>query len=238
MTSKTVGELSQTEYEALPPAEHAAVTGLLLDIEAGRQSSGTSDLDLTPAQLVVERKAIAKGILAEKHPQVTPPAEPVYTHAIFATRPDGSIVRGLRFTEYGKAVDHWVSLDMQKGNGEFPHVKHFEVRSLDDPKYADAPEGAISFVPVLPRQRGYADEVYTPGRRTLTRTGEEKAARAAWKLYVPGTEQGRGGWFYHRNGQPAAQGLHDLARVCRTRKLIVTGADGRAYVTALAKAEA
>jgi hypothetical protein len=55
-----IAELTQADYAALPPREHAAVTRLLLDIDAGRIHELTSDNDLTPTQLANERAARAE----------------------------------------------------------------------------------------------------------------------------------------------------------------------------------
>lgn len=67
---KTVAELTQEEYEALPPREFAAVTGLLLDQDAGRIHPASSDNDLTPSQLADARKAKAQAALRAAHPHV------------------------------------------------------------------------------------------------------------------------------------------------------------------------
>ena len=190
----------------------------------------------TPAQY----REQSERLFAQIRNTPTTPEEETMTdtqYAVFATTPEGDIVRGLSFEEYGAAVEHWTELDNARRAGLYPHVKHFEVRSTPDPKYSAAPNGTIQFIPT-DGGRGFADDAYFQGRRTLTRTGREKAARVAWKRTIPaerGIIQGSGGWFY-RNGQPVAQGLRSLATVCERHHLIVT-TGGRSYVTALAKKE-
>jgi len=59
-------------------------------------------------------------------------------HAVFATSPapEHRRVRVTRWLEWGAATDEWTRLDDRRRAGEMPHVKHFEVRSSDDPRYA------------------------------------------------------------------------------------------------------
>lgn len=72
---KRIHELTQEEYEALPPREYAAVTRLLLDIEDGRVHAATSDNDLTPAQLADQREEFARRALVAAHPRIPFPVK-------------------------------------------------------------------------------------------------------------------------------------------------------------------
>lgn len=173
-------------------------------------------------------------------------------HAVFATSPDSRTFRVSDPLSYDKAVYAWTKLDDLRRDGRTPHVKFFEVRAVfvgpDRPlvgptvtshdRYDGAPLDLLYATPVATtannsgRGRGYARV--------------EDAARAAWKRAFPTFRswldkrmrsgertgvQGRGGWFYWPNGQTAAQGLDGLARVCKSRRMVVQGADGRWYVT-------
>lgn len=125
------------------------------------------------------------------------------------------------------AQETWREMDDRRIAGRFPQVRHFVVRSTDDPKWKDAPDHLVrACIP----GRGFKDE--------------QQAARKAWRLFtggkfrrageVPGEEtgvQGTGGWFYWPGGGPAAQGLYGLARLCNHRGMIQRGIDGRYYVT-------
>lgn len=157
--------------------------------------------------------------------------------AVYARTADGRLAKGLTFESYEEALAEWSRLDSARLDGLFPQVKHFEVRDTDDPKYADAVRLPWAFARVI-TPRGFGDEQYTPGRRTLTRTGAEKAASKAWKLFAPkpmNRIQGDGGWFYYEGTErPAAQGLRDLAVVAQRHNLIAQGANGRWYVTEIA----
>jgi len=56
-------------------------------------------------------------------------------HAVFATSPELRRVRVSRWMEWGAATDEWTRLDDRRRANEMPHVRHFEVRSSDDPSY-------------------------------------------------------------------------------------------------------
>jgi hypothetical protein len=141
-------------------------------------------------------------------------------YAVFATTPDHQRVLVSDHTpSYGVALGSWKRMDDLRLDGRFPHVKFFEVRSTDDPGYADAPVSLLHSEP-LPRSRGFRNY--------------RDAARRAWRMWqgdrTPhGSPQGTGGWFYWGNGRTAAQGLGDLERLCRNRGLVVQGVDGRYY---------
>jgi hypothetical protein len=171
--------------------------------------------------------------------------------AVFATTHDGNVVRVSDPLSWGAAQHDWRDLDELRVAGRFPHVKHFEVRTVwlgpDRPlvgpevhshdRYDGAKVDVLYRRPVLARSRGF---------KSL-----EQAARAAWRHSMgdrfrvragvgrerysdpAGTMtgvQGRGGWFYYPNGTVAAQGRYDLARVAQQRRMVVAGADGRWYV--------
>lgn len=146
-------------------------------------------------------------------------------HAVYARTAAGDLVRVTDPCSWQTAQNEWNHLDGARRNGYLPHVRHFEVRSLADPKYRDAPLSLLHA------------HLTTGGRGFKT---EMNAARAAWKRFAPTfrddgvevAEQGRGGWFYWPNGRTAAQGLKSLtAHVVRPRGMVVQGGDGRWYVT-------
>jgi len=56
-------------------------------------------------------------------------------HAVFATSPELHRVRVSRWLDWGAATDEWTRLDDRRRAHEMPHVRHFEVRSSDDPSY-------------------------------------------------------------------------------------------------------
>ena len=117
-----------------------------------------------------------------------------------------------------KAID-WTRLDDLRRDRRFPTVRFFEVRSMDDPGYADAP---VSFGHGMPveKSRGFKNA--------------RDAARRAWKLWQgektrTGQPQGDGGWFFWHSGRAVCQGLDDLAVFCQGRGLVELGVDGRYY---------
>lgn len=141
-------------------------------------------------------------------------------HAVFATLADMTVVRVSDPETYPAAVARWKTLDDLRRSRRFPTVRHFEVRSLYDPRYADAPVRVID--PLDAPSRGYRNV--------------EDASRRAWRAWqgdtTPyGTTQGADGWFYWHNGRTAAQGLRGLARLCRSRGLVALGVDGRWHST-------
>lgn len=151
------------------------------------------------------------------------------THAVFGAKADGTRFRVSDNLTWGAAQLEWNRLDELRRAGYLPHVRFFEVRSTDDPKYADLPVNFTMLRCTL-GGRGYKNE--------------QKAAREAWRhamgdrFHDRGRDaagvrtgvQGRGGWFYYPNGTTAAQGLYGLVRVARQRNLMVRGCDGRFYV--------
>jgi len=141
-------------------------------------------------------------------------------HAIYATKADGARVRVSDPMTWPQAQARWNRADNARREGRYPHVRHFEVRSLDDPKYAE-----LSLDPFL------LDMELTPRKGFST---YQKAAHAAWiewqgKTTRDGKQQGRGGWFYWHSGRTAAQGLYGLEHIARQRGMVATGVDGRFY---------
>lgn len=58
-----VGDLTDEQFEALSPEERAAVQRLQMDVDAGRVHPASSVFDLSPAELVAERRAYALAVL-------------------------------------------------------------------------------------------------------------------------------------------------------------------------------
>lgn len=146
------------------------------------------------------------------------------SHAVFATLADMTRVRVTDPTDWDHAQYQWNQLDRERRDRKFPDVRHFCVRSMDDPGWNTAKVSLGHSTPYEP-SRGFKNV--------------EDAARKAWKMWQGsktnmGHEQGFGGWFYWHNGRPVCQGLKDLAKVCKSRGLVVQGVDGRWY-PALAK---
>jgi len=154
-----------------------------------------------------------------------------FEHAVFATLEDFTKVRVSDFATWDRAQNVWRQMDDRRRDrskpGQYPDVRHFEVRSAADPNYAHLPFSLTHVDPLLP-SRGFAKVA--------------DAARRAWKLWqgetTPyGTSQGTGGWFYCHNGRPAAQGLGGdradnrgtLVGLCLNRGLVRKGVDGRWY---------
>ncbi len=168
---------------------------------------------------------------------LTPRETAVEQHAVFATTHSLRRVRVEAPASWGTAQDQWLKLDDARREGYFPHVKFFEVRSMDDPGYKDAP---VSFA---------------HGRRAVSGRGftnAQSAAKRAWKLFAPeftdkgrvakrydrflgntasdrtkSTDQGRGGWFYYPNGETAAQGGADLFKLAHRKGLVAKGVEGK-----------
>lgn len=139
-------------------------------------------------------------------------------HAVFATTAAGERVRVSDPADWSATTADWSRLDTLRRQRRFPTVKFFEVRSMDDPGYRDAPVSLGHGTPVEP-SRGF--------KRV------EDASRRAWSLWQgsprTGARQGEGGWFYWHNGRAAAQGLYGLAELARLRGLVEMGVDGRWY---------
>jgi hypothetical protein len=179
-----------------------------------------------------------------KFPHDTQDTETREMMAVFATAPDGKVYRVDDPKSYSRSLLRWSTLEDLRRKGRFPHVKHFEVRTVfvgpDRPivgptitshdRYDGAPLDMLYATPVL-HARGFGKA--------------EDAARAAWKRAHPtfrsfwdkraGRDtrtgvQGLGGWFYYSNGETAVQGLRSLAKLCKAKRMIVE-ADGRFYVT-------
>lgn len=161
----------------------------------------------------------------------------VDSHRVYATTASGTF-RVSDDLSWNAAQWEWNRLDELRRAGYMPHVKFFEVRSVDDatPRFVEAKVNA-GLLRVTLKQRGYGSA--------------EAAARAAWRhLYgdrfhvragvgrsiesdEPGERtgvQGRGGWFYYPNGTVAAQGRYGLEKLARRMGLFVNGLDGRYYV--------
>lgn len=158
------------------------------------------------------------------------------THAVFGLDAEGKKFRVSEDLTWNQAQREWTRLDDLRRAGYLPHVRFFEVRSTDDPRYADLTTNMKLLACVL-TTRGFKNE--------------KDAAHAAWKHAMgdrfhvrpryrgdryadaPGQKtgvQGRGGWFYYPNGVTAAQGKDDLVRVAKARGLYAKGCDGRFYV--------
>lgn len=143
-------------------------------------------------------------------------------HGVFATLASGEKVKVAGDLMWSVAQNDWTKRDDARRAGLYPHVRHFEVRSMDDPAYRDLPEAEVKLV--KPGQKG---------------KNAGTAARQAWKakhgkLTPNGATQGTGGWFYTSKGDPAVQGLdgpHGLVARCKRQGLIVEGRDGKWYVT-------
>lgn len=139
--------------------------------------------------------------------------------AVYATLASGRVVRVSDPSTWDRAQAEWRKLDEARLDGRFPDVRYFEVRRTDDPRYADAPVSLGHSTPYM-KSRGYSKV--------------EGAARRAWLLWQgetsrDGLRQGSGGWFRWHNGRSAAQGLDELAKLAKSRGLVVQGVDGRWY---------
>src|ERR1700756_1903716 len=155
------------------------------------------------------------------------------TEALLACALDGTFYLGGEYEDYGDAIAAWYRHDDARRAGLRPHVRFYEVRSVDDPKVAEARKNG-SYAPVKAlfrstnRQgRGFASARIAV-RHHVALTDEALAAK-------PWIRQGNGGWYYEADGQTLAQGLDGrggLADVAKRRGWIVQGADGRWHVTA------
>lgn len=162
---------------------------------------------------------------------------PVEKHRVYATDANGKTWRVSDDLTWNMAQEQWRRLDDCRTAKLMPHVRHFEVRSADDPqeRFAKASVNMTLLRVVLnPKARGFRNE--------------ETAAREAWKAFAPTFRswydkrvapdnpqrrtgvQGRGGWYFYPNGQTAAQGLTGLVPLARRMNLYVRGVDGRFYV--------
>jgi len=72
-------------------------------------------------------------------------------HAVFATDLEHNRCRVSRWIDWGAAQDEWTRLNDRRTAGEIPHVKFFEVRSADDPKYNGLPFYPWEALPVEER---------------------------------------------------------------------------------------
>jgi hypothetical protein len=146
-------------------------------------------------------------------------------HVLLATDHCGIVHRLGVPDSYGSRLDSWRRHDDARLAGRRPHVRHYEVRSVDDPKAKAARKGDGA-----------------PGRDVAPtsargRATEKAAARQAVRLWIPAPrstrgEQGYGGWFYEADGRTLCQGLDDLAKVARRRGWIARDAAGRWHVIA------
>jgi hypothetical protein len=132
---------------------------------------------------------------------------------------------------YQEALKRWDEHDDLRLAGRRPHVRHYEVRDVADPKYVGAIDG----------MRAAAH-----GRDVLITRGfasDKQAARRAIKHYIPEPHdrrsgydrrrrQGDGGWYFEQDGRTLAQGLDGLARVAKRRGWIVQVPSGRWVVIA------
>lgn len=110
----------------------------------------------------------------------------------------------------------------------FPTVRYFEVRSMDDPGYKDAPLN-LMLTPLDKPERGFKSPV--------------PAAKKAWNMWQgkvvrTGQTQGLGGWYFWHSGRPAFQGAgwyphlskhSTLTNYALATGLVVKGVDGRYY---------
>lgn len=141
------------------------------------------------------------------------------THAVFATTAAGERVRVTDPASWNWAQAEWKRMDDARRSRQFPTVKFFEVRSMDDPAYKDSPVSLGHGTPVEV-SRGFGNV--------------RDAARRAWLLWQGqprkwGVEQGSGGWFFWHNGRTAARGLDELTDLAKARGLVEQGVDGRWY---------
>lgn len=157
-------------------------------------------------------------------------------HAVFATLASGQIVRVSRWLDWGQAIDMWTAMDDQrrdaiKGKGLIAlyrgavspiQVKHYEVRSENDPAYKDLPDGSFSF-----------DSNFL----VLSREYTTDTAAAKGVLRPLGYHAKSGGWVYEgKNGDGSdsvvAQGWLSTATQVGHRVLRLEGEQGyRAIVT-------
>ena len=141
-------------------------------------------------------------------------------HAVFARTADGQVVRVTDSGDWPSIQRQWKKLDGYRRERRFPHVRFFEVRSMDDPGYAGIPVSSQHGEPLDKPRRGFrsfrvaAHTAFLEWQGTETRDGKQ---------------QGRGGWFYWHNGRTAAQGLYGLEALARARGLVIKGVDGRYY---------
>lgn len=151
-------------------------------------------------------------------------------HRVFATDASGTTYVVSDNLSWGQAQYAWRVLDDLRLAGRMPHVRHFEVRSNADqqPRFRDAKLNMLLVRPVVKGSRGFADDRYFAGRRSFERTGLEKVASKAWRLFSD--KPSAGGWFYWPNGRPACQGLRDLGKLCERKGLVVKGVDQKWYV--------
>lgn len=205
---------------------------------------GTHETDGTPAEFAAKYEAGNDGILTKLGPCAEKLAAPKAPHetltaaeaeaitAVFARMANGDRVRVEDPTTWNYAQGAWSKLDDERRRGRYPHVKHFEVRSMDDPAYADAPVHFLS--PVIPGRGTKHDYVAAKvawkrlhGETVRDRSRVAFGDRLYWSREKA---QGVGGWFFYRDGRTAAQGNGGIARLARRMNLIVLGVDGRWYV--------
>jgi hypothetical protein len=182
---------------------------------------------------------------SRKFPHDTEDAATVRFDAVFATTHDGHVFRVSDPQTYSRSLLRWSMLEDMRRKGCMPHVKLFEVRAVfvgaDRPivgpeitshdRYDGAPLDMFYATMVVAGSKGFKNI--------------EDAAREAWKRAFPTFRswydrrtgsmestgvQGCGGWFFYPNGQTATQGLGSLAKLCKAKRMVVQGADGRWYV--------
>lgn len=200
-------------------AAQAKLDAVLATEEAAR---GRHDLEVAEMRLSNATKELDR-LASPELERTVEPAPVVGEHAVYARTADGERVRVSDELGWDGAQTLWAELDELRHAGRFPHVRHFEVRSIADPAYADAPRSSRHAQAVEAGRRGFK--------------GYDTALVVAWKrtqgeLTPHGTTQGTGGWFYWANGRTAAQGRSDLARHRVARELVVEGVDGRFYLVA------
>jgi hypothetical protein len=96
-------------------------------------------------------------------------------HAVFATTPELVRVRVTRFGDWLATQDEWERLDNRRRAGELPEVKHFEVRSSDDPKYR-----GLDYCPWLAlaiEERPQHVKLDRPSRERLLAIGRQAGGR-------------------------------------------------------------
>jgi hypothetical protein len=165
-------------------------------------------------------------------------------HAVFVTLADHTKHRVSDWMDWDQAITRWTAMDDQRREallakgllivsrfpGEFEPIKHYEVRSENDPAYASLPEMA------LPRYF-----------RVLSRSYTTEAAAAKAVLKPLGYYAKEGGWVYYSEvggERTVAQGWWSAARTTGHPVVRIEGETGhramvsRALLTKVEKVQA
>lgn len=140
-------------------------------------------------------------------------------HAVFATLEDGSKHRVSDWTDWHAATDRWLAMDDQRREAllakgvvayKAQQIRHYEVRSAQDPHYTGLPE--------LELERGF---------RVLTRLYTTETAAAKAVLEPLGYYGAGGGWVYPSPRQrPVSQGWWQAAAATGHHVTRLLGEDG------------